>query len=208
MRSTLWYLAIAGAVVAFQGCETHEERQLERGGDDVGKIEDDRSGGVQQEGQLGQVDGALAASALDGKTYVVQLSTADQGAIEDKLIFDKGVFDSTACHPKGFQAAPYTATQDVDGTTSFSATTTNGEAAIRWEGQVTGDKIEGTAWMTEPGKPATPCRFEGKIADEGASLEQGPEGALNEDPAVRGAHDVVHPDEADDDMDRGEQPKD
>jgi len=99
---------------------------------------------------------ALAAGALDGKTYVGTIGKTGETGDPDNFIFTDGSFRSTACDQYGYTAASYT-TMDEGGKTMFSVTTENsGGNTMAWKGTVTGNAIEGTVVMSpKGGKPQT-----------------------------------------------------
>jgi len=94
------------------------------------------------------------SGALDGTKWSVTITPLAKGEkpVADKLVFDRGMFDSTACHQYGFGKAAYTAKREK-GATSFTSTTRNAkEEIIRWQGKVMGQKISGTmTWRAKQG---------------------------------------------------------
>jgi hypothetical protein len=98
---------------------------------------------------------ALAAGALDGKTFTAQVGEKgkDKGDAED-IIFKDGMFRSTGCDQYGFTEAAYTATAAGETITWESTSTSPKEGKMHWKGTVKGDTIEGSAhWVKAGQKP-------------------------------------------------------
>lgn len=88
---------------------------------------------------------------LDGKTFTGQNGSKGKPADrDDDFIFSDGMFRSTSCDDYGFASAPYEA-KKIDGVIYFkSVTKSPSHGQIAWEGQVDGDKIDGTfVWTKE-----------------------------------------------------------
>jgi hypothetical protein len=96
-----------------------------------------------------------AVPTLDGKTFTgAMMEQGQQKPIHDTFVFQNGKFESTACDRYGFGSAAYTSKPDG----SFEVTTTSPtEGTMRWQGRVTGDRIDGTAVWLKPGK--APVRY-------------------------------------------------
>ena len=105
-----------------------------------------------------------AKSVLDGKTYVGTVKMGEDAKGDpDNFIFKNGTFRSSACDQYGYTEAPY-AIEEKRKSMKFTATTKNKEgAAIKWNGTISGDKVEGTANMTTASGETTPGSFTGAL---------------------------------------------
>jgi hypothetical protein len=200
VTSKVFGLVVAAAAVVFQGCASDEPRELGRD-DDVGTLEGDQTGPVDQQQRQGGAWNTAGAQQLDGKVFQIQLEGEDDKVIPSQLSFRDGKMESSACKEHGFQAVPYTVTPGEDGTLKFSATATAGAATNRWNGVIRGNTIEGTASMQQPGKDACECEFkgtavqnagydasQGKVEGQGASQDiegQDLEGEEGQNPATK-----------------------
>jgi hypothetical protein len=96
--------------------------------------------------------------ALDGKSFIGKISDpADSTKKYDEgIIFQHGMFHSTACDTFGFKEAFYTTKKDK-GVIEFFATTTSDKdghtGQIKWHGTVKGNSLEATAEKSLDGKP-------------------------------------------------------
>ena len=112
---------------------------------------------------------AMAAKAgmLDGTKWTVELMSPKKGAKSqpDTLAFEKGMFDSSACHAFGFGNGKYRGKKENAGAMGFSATTMSGKSGkMQWKGTVKGDAVSGTLlWTPKKGKAET-WKFSGKKA--------------------------------------------
>ena len=110
---------------------------------------------------------AMAAKAgmLDGTKWSADLMSPKKGAkpMPDTLSFEKGMFDSIACHAYGFGNGRYMGKKGKAGAMSFSATTTSEKSGrMNWRGAVKGDTVSGTlVWTPKKGKAET-WKFSGK----------------------------------------------
>jgi hypothetical protein len=91
--------------------------------------------------------------ALDGTKWQVTLDVKGQKPMPDTLGFEKGRFDSVACHPMGFGNGAYKAKQAKNAWTFAASTKSPKKGTMLWKGKVEGDKISGTLdWKNEKGK--------------------------------------------------------
>jgi len=95
------------------------------------------------------------ASQLDGRRFEgVVLERGKTSGDADTLIFDKGLFRSTACDHYGYGDGPYRASVAGDAL-NFEAETESAQyGKLRWAGTVRGEKLDGTLTMVRDGKPA------------------------------------------------------
>ena len=94
-----------------------------------------------------------AASSLDGSSFDVVLGFPGEAPVKDKLRFDGGRFESTACTGLGFpQWTPYH--QELEARAVAFATTTQHPSGttMQWKCTVDGDTVDGTATRTMSGK--------------------------------------------------------
>jgi hypothetical protein len=98
---------------------------------------------------------ASSASLLDGRRFDgVVLERGKTSGDADTLIFDKGLFRSTACDRYGYGDGPYRASTAGDGF-SFEAETESAQyGKLRWAGSIRGEKLDGTLTMVRDGKAA------------------------------------------------------
>ena len=106
---------------------------------------------------------ALAAGALDGKTFHGKLTPAGKkSGPSDNFEFKDGKFTSTSCKADGFGSGAYTTEGSGDMITFTAQTTSAKNGTMDWKGTIKGDTITGTAVWNEPGKPAKNLTFEAK----------------------------------------------
>jgi hypothetical protein len=98
---------------------------------------------------------STASSLLDGRRFEgVVLERGKTSGDADTLIFDKGLFRSTACDRYGYGDGRYRASRAGDGL-AFEAETESAQyGKLRWAGTVHGEKLDGTLTMVRDGKPA------------------------------------------------------
>jgi len=112
---------------------------------------------------------AMAAKAgmLDGTKWTVDLMSPKKGAkpMPDTLTFEKGMFESSACHAYGFGTGKYRGKMEKASAMGFSAATTSEKSGkMDWKGTVKGDAVAGTmVWHPKKGKMET-WKFSGKKA--------------------------------------------
>ena len=96
-----------------------------------------------------------SSSLLDGRSFEgVVLERGKTSGDADTLIFDKGLFRSTACDRYGYSDGSYRARAAGDGL-AFEAETESAQyGKLRWAGTVRGEKLDGTLTMVRDGKPA------------------------------------------------------
>jgi len=96
-----------------------------------------------------------ASLSLDGRRFDgVVLERGKTSGDADTLIFDKGLFRSTACDRYGYGSGPYRASVAGD-TVSFEAETESAQyGRLRWAGHIRGEKLDGTMTMVRHGKDA------------------------------------------------------
>ena len=96
-----------------------------------------------------------SSSLLDGRRFEgVVLERGKASGDADTLIFDKGLFRSTACDRYGYGDGPYRTSASGDGL-AFEAETESAQyGKLRWAGTVRGEKLDGTLTMVRDGKPA------------------------------------------------------
>ena len=95
-----------------------------------------------------------ASSLLDGRRFEgVVLERGKTSGDADTLIFERGLFRSTACDRYGYGDGPYTARATGDGL-AFEAETESAQyGKLRWAGSVRDGKLDGTLTMLRDGKP-------------------------------------------------------
>jgi len=105
--------------------------------------------------------------ALDGKTFDVALTPDGGKADPDVLIFDRGVFRSTACDPYGFFECAYTT--DVGVGITFTATAKSPkDGTTTWRGKVKGVSIDGTMTWQKEGQAPVKHAFSGFLRNPAA----------------------------------------
>ena len=96
-----------------------------------------------------------ASCLLDGRRFEgVVLERGKTAGDADTLIFDAGMFRSTACDRYGYGSGPYRASAAGD-SVSFEAETESAQyGKLRWAGHIRGEKLDGTMTMVRNGKDA------------------------------------------------------
>jgi len=104
---------------------------------------------------MSTISSTSSASMLDGRSFEgVVLERGKTSGDADTLIFDKGLFRSTACDRYGYGTGPYRASASGNGV-SFEAETESAQyGKLRWAGSIHGEKLDGTLTMVRDGKPA------------------------------------------------------
>jgi len=104
---------------------------------------------------MSAVPSSSSSSLLDGRRFEgVVLERGKASGDADTLIFDKGLFRSTACDRYGYSSGPYRASVAGD-SVSFEAETESAQyGKLRWAGHIRGEKLDGTLTMVRDGKPA------------------------------------------------------
>lgn len=115
-----------------------------------------------------------AKHALDGKTFDVAVAPEKGKADPDVLIFERGVFRSTACDPYGFFECAYMSEVAAGTGIRFTATAKSPkEGTTSWQGQVKGIKIDGTMTWAKEGQPAATYTFSGFLRNPAAKAANG-----------------------------------
>ena len=98
---------------------------------------------------------ATTPSLLDGRRFEgVVLERGKTAGDADTLIFEHGLFRSTACDRYGYGDGPYSAHTTPEGL-AFEAETESAQyGKLRWAGTVRGEKLDGTMTMVRDGKAA------------------------------------------------------
>jgi len=98
---------------------------------------------------------ASSVPLLDGRRFEgVVLERGKTSGDADTLIFDKGLFRSTACDRYGYGDGPYRASASGD-SVSFEAETESAQyGKLRWTGSIRGEKLDGTMTMVRNGQAA------------------------------------------------------
>lgn len=98
---------------------------------------------------------STTASLLDGRRFEgVVLERGKTAGDADVLIFEGGLFRSTACDRYGYGDGPYSARTTGEGL-AFEAETESAQyGKLRWAGTVRGEKLDGTLTMIRDGKAA------------------------------------------------------
>ena len=99
---------------------------------------------------------------LDGTAYDVALRPDGQEPMRDRLIFDRGEFESTVCTGAGFRKSAYTESS-AEGAKAFAVQCDSPSMGHNdWHGTLVGEHIEGTLVRT-PKDGGTPihCTFAG-----------------------------------------------
>ena len=105
-------------------------------------------------------------SMLAGSKWQVDLTPPGKGAkaMPDTLTFEKGMFDSSACHAYGFGNGAYKAKKAKAGMDFTAATKSAKEGKMSWSGKTEGSKISGTMmWQKKKGR-AQKFTFSGRKA--------------------------------------------
>ncbi|HTF90061.1 MAG TPA: hypothetical protein VK843_16725 [Planctomycetota bacterium] len=103
----------------------------------------------------------LSKGPLDGRVYEVTLA-GPQEAQPDRLVFDGGRFESTACRSYGFVTTPYS-TKENGSAKTFEASAKSGKAgSTAWNGAIQGETIEGTMIWTDDKGQKNQFRFSGR----------------------------------------------
>jgi hypothetical protein len=111
---------------------------------------------------LWSLGAAAQPSLLDGTSWSMRYRKA-RGLLPiwkaDRLSFQEGRFADTECGSYGFEASPYAAAREGDGTvwtaTQFNA---DGERA-EWRGRLEGERMEGTLLWVKPDGESRLYRF-------------------------------------------------
>jgi hypothetical protein len=95
-------------------------------------------------------------SLLDGRRFEgVVLERGKTAGDADTLIFERGLFRSTACDRYGYGDGPYTARAMGDGLAFEAETESAQHGRLRWAGMVRGERLDGTLTMVRDGRPAS-----------------------------------------------------
>jgi hypothetical protein len=98
---------------------------------------------------------AKTSSLLDGRRFEgVVLERGKTAGDADTLIFERGLFRSTACDRYGYGDGPYSARTTGEGLAFEAETESAQHGKLRWEGTVRGEKLDGTLTMVRDGKAA------------------------------------------------------
>jgi len=98
---------------------------------------------------------STASALLDGRRFEgVVLERGKTKGDADTLIFDRGLFRSTACDRYGYGDGHYRASMAGDGVVFEAETESAKHGKLRWAGTVRGEKLDGTLTMVRDGKPA------------------------------------------------------
>lgn len=106
------------------------------------------------------------AAQLAGTSWDIQVAAADgigaKPAQEDELLFDSGKVASKMLSRQGFSSTNYSLTLEPDGTVKWEtmATGASGEI-ICWQGQVSGQQMQGMMTRQLPGQAALNFNFHG-----------------------------------------------
>ncbi|MFN0152552.1 MAG: hypothetical protein ACKVU1_17760 [bacterium] len=113
-----------------------------------------------------------AKHALDGKTFDVQLTPEGGKSDADVLIFDRGLFRSTACDPFGFFECTYTSEVGGGGVAFTAIAKSPAEGTTSWSGKVKGVRIDGTMSWQKEGQPPVKHAFGGFLRNAAAKDSQ------------------------------------
>lgn len=95
------------------------------------------------------------SSLLDGRRFEgVVLERGKTSGDADTLIFERGLFHSTACDRYGYGDGPYSARAAGEGLAFEAETESTQYGKLRWHGTVQGERLDGTLVMIRDGKPA------------------------------------------------------
>lgn len=98
---------------------------------------------------------STASSMLDGRRFEgVVLERGKTSGDADTLIFERGLFRSTACDRYGYGDGRYHASPTGDGLAFEAETESAKYGKLRWAGTVRGDRLDGTLIMVRDGQPA------------------------------------------------------
>jgi hypothetical protein len=97
---------------------------------------------------------ATTPASLDGRRFEgVVLERGKTSGDADTLIFDKGLFRSTACDRYGYGSGPYRATATGDDLRFEAETESAQHGKLRWSGSIHGERLDGTLTIVRDGKP-------------------------------------------------------
>jgi len=95
-----------------------------------------------------------ASSSLDGRRFEgVVLERGKTSGDADTLIFERGLFRSTACDQYGYGDGAYTLRTTGEGLAFAAETTSPLYGSLRWAGTVRGEKLDATLIVIRDGKP-------------------------------------------------------
>ena len=98
---------------------------------------------------------ASTSSSLDGRRFEgVVLERGKTSGDADTLIFERGLFRSTACDRYGYGDGPYLSHASGDGLAFEAETESSQYGKLRWAGTVHGEKLDGTLTMVRDGLAA------------------------------------------------------
>ena len=98
---------------------------------------------------------STASSMLDGRRFEgVVFERGKTSGDADTLIFERGLFRSTACDRYGYGDGRYHASPTGDGLAFEAETESAKYGKLRWAGTVRGDRLDGTLIMVRDGQTA------------------------------------------------------
>jgi len=98
---------------------------------------------------------STTSSLLDGLRFeAVVLERGKTTGDADTLIFERGLFRSSACDRYGYGDGPYSARTTGEGLAFEAETESAQHGNLRWAGTVRGEKLDGTLTMVRDGKAA------------------------------------------------------
>ena len=102
---------------------------------------------------MNAVPSTAGSSLLDGRRFEgVVLERGKTTGDADTLIFERGLFRSTACDRYGYGDGPYSARAAGDSLAFEAETESAQHGKLRWAGTVRGEKLDGTLTMLRDGK--------------------------------------------------------
>ena len=101
---------------------------------------------------------------LDGKKFSIQLMKGGTLDSKETIVFDQGMMDPLDCHQYGFTAAKYEGKNSNGMFTWRSVSKSDKEGTMSWQGEITGDKIEGNVSWTKEGQAPINYTFKGTTA--------------------------------------------
>lgn len=116
--------------------------------------------GDQKEPQ--EASAALNCGQLDGKSFMVTLTSGGKAEPPEILSFKGQTVESSECLKYGFVASNYSCTEAGDGSLSFETTMLSTvEGKMVWKGSITENQATGTVLWTKEGQADINYTFEG-----------------------------------------------
>jgi len=101
--------------------------------------------------------------ALDGMSFVGEISEKGKKAEPDTLVFKKGKFHSKGCDEYGFEKVKYTAQKEGNAISWEAEAVSAKEGKMKWKGTVQEKMIEASAVWTRAGQAPIEYAFKGAL---------------------------------------------